>query len=68
MSLIKSKSFESTLNSEQEKNDVLYLGDRAEPGKGGSGGASLSNNNRSSGKLSIRRRRKNHNRSSSDVE
>lgn len=68
MSLIKSKSFESTLNSEEEKNDVLYLGDRAEPGKGGSGGTSLTSNNRSSGKLSLRRRRKNHNRSSSDVE
>lgn len=66
MSLIKSKSFESTQSSDEEKNYVLYLGDRAEPGK--SGGASLNNNNRSSGKLSIRRRRKNRNRSSSDVE
>lgn len=67
MSLIKSKSFESTLNSEDEKNDVLYLGDRAEPGKSGRG-ASLSYNNRSSGKLSLRRRRKNHKRSSFDAE
>lgn len=60
MKLIKSKSFESI-----EKNDVLYLGDRAEPGllHGGSA-VSLHSSNRSSvGKLSIRRRRKNHNRS-----
>lgn len=70
MSLIKSKSFESTLNTSDEKNDVLYLGDRAEPGlnSGGSGTSLNSNNNRSSGKLSIRRRRKNQNRSSSTVE
>lgn len=69
MSVIKSKSFESTLNSD-EKNDVLYLGNRAEPGSlsGGSGTSLNISNNRSSGKLSIRRRRKNQNRSSSTVE
>ena len=69
MSVIKSRRFESTLNSD-EKNDVLYLGDRAEPGmiSGGSGTSLNSNNNRSSSKLSIRRRRKNQNRSSSTVE
>lgn len=66
MSLIKSKSLESTLNREEEKNYVLYLGDRAEQGKRGASGTSVNNNSRSSGKLSIRRRRKN--RSSSDVE
>ena len=64
MSLIKSKSLESTLDMEEEKNYVLYLGDRAEPG-----GTSINNSNRSSGsKLSIRRRRKSHARSSSDAE
>jgi hypothetical protein len=69
MSLIKSKSFESTLCSEEESNDVLYLGDRAASGaNGGGSGTSLNGNNRSSGsKLSIRRRRKNHSRSSSSI-
>lgn len=68
MSLIKSKSLESTLCSE-ENNDVLYLGHRAEPGvSGGGSGTSLNSNNRSSGsKLSIRRRRKNHSRSSNSI-
>lgn len=67
MSVIKSRSFESTLNSD-EKNDVLYLGDRAEPGIISGGSGTSLNNNRSSSKLSIRRRRKNQNRSSSTVE
>lgn len=60
MSLIKSKSLNDIEYS--EKNDVLYLGDRAEPGQPGS---SLNNSTKSTvGKLSIRRRRKNHSHSS----
>lgn len=61
MNLIKSKSLNDIEYS--EKNDVLYLGDRAVPGI--ASGSSVNNNSKSSvGKLSIRRRRKNHSHSS----
>lgn len=63
MKLIKKKS--KSLNDIQfddddKKNDVLYLGNRAEPGVSGSSVISKS----TVGKLSIRRRRKNHSHSS----